>query len=500
MSTSTQAPEAIVFQATDRLAHEELAARLYRNLSTAVAELVINGLAAATLLGVKPRIIIRRWDPEEHLYSPDGPALSVLDNGTGFTSAVISAYGQVGTSVHHGNVAVPGEHGLGKMAAFALGSEGFYIISSTSESGPAWVYEIPRVNVFNPQGFQPVRVERSELPGLPKSGPFTMILVPQFRDSFDLKELRDDLTFLLPMRAWEVVVQGEQVSPRKVQAQATMTTDRIPALGGTIRFELAVAEVSGGRDALWLVDAGSGRLVTELMDLPGARRLLDGALLNPRLIGSVFIPGIEAQSSAGRAGLSATYLSSAPGQAMIGALNLFGGDLARQVLGEAAPSENPALDLARQVVQSFRTAFGEPEAPVGGGGKDGGGANPTPGPKGPGGGTGGGRGPRGPKTGSSGGTDKLSPDAVVLRIEGRTYQVMSFRTADPVPVSVRKGTLVINTDHPTTKRLLAATGPARRDGLVRALVDAHVVSTRDALVDVTAAAYELLEKVLGGQK
>jgi hypothetical protein len=63
-----------------------------------------------------------------------------------------------------------------------------------------------------------------------------------------------------------------------------------------------------------------------------------------------------------------------------------------------------------------------------------------------------------------------------VNIDGVSYQVMTFATADPGPSCVRKGdVIVINTNHPEVKRLVQARAPrVLQEAMVQWAIEAHV--------------------------
>jgi hypothetical protein len=490
-----------VFKASDGLVRA-MSANLYREPSLMIAELVINGLDAATRRGVVPEIAVRFWTAGEHPMSPDSPAMTVLDNGTGFTDEVIADYVRVGESAHRNDARFHGTHGLGKLAAFGLGHDRFAIVTRPQGSKQVLVYWIAAADVFS--GHE-IKAERAKgvLPGLPGSGPFTFIVIPDFNGSVDEAELHERLTQILPIRPCQVTVQDQLVELRRFQAEREVETPPLPAFsGGTIRFRLAVAEVTGRHDRVRIIDVVSGRPVTSFETLPASiRRRLEPILLHPKLQGEVLVPGnLEKHSETGRSGIAAAYWSSEHGEVLIAALNVYGAPLASELLGSETKPKGPIEDRLGDVADLFTKSFGEPDDSVEPEPDDKG-TKPTdkpgtkPQPDGKGGGlTKKGDGKKNERTGRR--NSPPSFGGVLVKVEDTTYTVISFACDSDSPCHVRLGnTIVINTRHREVERVQKMAPSRVREELARHIIEAHVAAKHGDGSDLFGQVYKILAKL-----
>jgi|GEM_PF-5443690 len=467
----------LCFEPTDELVFE-LSSKLYPDPEHMFNELVVNGLDAATRREVEPVIEVRFWSAGEHPLSPDAPAVSVLDNGTGFTSEVLAAYSLVGKSVHFQAHRVHGVHGLGKFAAFGLSATGsFQIITRPRGETKVVCYSISFRDVFSRKKIKATPVKES-LPGLPTKGSFACIFIAGFNEAITAEELRAGLTNLLPIRPCQVKVQTKLVALRKLEAEREVTTPPIPDFGGSaVTIKLAVAEVIGRNDGIRLIDAELGRPVVDSLDSlpPAIRRRLDYRLMHPRLLGDIFVPGnLEKYSEAGRAGIESSYWNSAQGKALIEALNIYGAPIAGELVGSEAKSQGAVNESLSNVAKIFEETFGEPD--------DSAEVEPNdtlpgnlPGVK-----------PLHPsksssrdRTSTGESRPKKTPNpplfgGVWIKVEDATYLVMSYRVGGPKPFHVTTdGNIVINTLHPEIIRLQKLSVTRQCDELIRYIIEAH---------------------------
>lgn len=492
-------PENIIFTPSVQLMSRAISKDLYPSFVAALVELIFNGLDAANIRGVIPDIIVRVWKPGEHPLCPDSMGLSVLDNGTGMVSKAIKAFGMVGESVHTLLTYIHGKKGLGKAAAFALGTKDrFFITTNIGDDNGTWRYDI-KDKFFDPKGFTPVEVVK-KMPQLPTAGPFTEIFIPDLTVDFNIDKARDELTNLLPInRDWKVTVQGKPVKQRVFKGER-FETEVIPALKGKVTFEFGVAEITAAEDTVFLIDSGSGRTVTDLHSLPATvKRELHLLLFHPRLIGQVQVVDLEKHCTSDRTKLKASFWSSAAGKALIGALNTFGVDLAKKVTGEDEEKPKGISKLLTDVKDVFDSCFGKAD-PMGGWND---GENSGPGGK---------KRESGEKDKSkklgdgrnsgSGGNKPTARDGLWLKIEDKTYRILSFYTSSALPAEVRRGTIIVNTGHPKSIRLDKIKGNAqlKLEHLVHFLVEAHITETREASLAAFVAIHELEVKLLAGKQ
>lgn len=501
-------PRTIKFATAPRLVTHGLARNLYPTWLAAMMELVFNGIDSATRRGVEPEIVVQFMAANEHPLSKVGPAVMVLDNGTGFTTEVVDAYNQLGQSVSLGRTDIHGKHGVGKVAPFALGEDvdHFYILTRTQKDDAVWKYRINASEIFG-GGFEPEEVtqpSRLQLPPTNVIPTFGAILVPNIEPQ-DADDIRAQLTHLLPLRPLKVFVDFKQVEARRFAAQTTAETPPIKMFGGVVKMQFARAEVSTANDTVELFDT-NGRPIAELMSA-ATRQQLHPVFRDPRLIGMVFVPGLEQHSASHRAGLGASFWKSAKGKKLLEVVNAFGAPKARDVLGpeDEGVSSNPIQRSLSSVAEALTTCFGLPEDPIldnpddktatedGGDGPAGGGGN---GGSGGGGGSGNPGNPRPPRPNTPGSKAK----ALLMRIEDTDYRVMSFPTTSTVPVEVRQGkVLVINTAHAAVTNFLSA--PVQlRSLLLRAMVDAHVARTRRDVTEQFGMSWTLWTHAMSAMK
>lgn len=481
-------PANIVMTTGRNLAGDALARNLYPTLIAALAEIIFNGLDAATIRGVTPEITIRFWAPGEHPLSPDGPAISVLDNGTGLTPRALAGYCKVGESEHVNKVGIHGKHGVGKLAPFALAPKEnatFYLTTNTDEY--TWMYHLAS-DVFAAGGFEPIQVV--ERIGLPQKGPFTEILVPNFQGGMTIESLLKELPSILPFRPWKVTVQGREVKPRTLKFKEVLQTKDIPLFKGPVGIELGVAEITSEGDGVLLVDSGSKRSVGDLLTMPPVvRRALDPILLHPKLVGQILVPDLERQSAVSRSGLKAEYWTSSQGQKLIEVLLAFVVPVAQKLLKDEVSPKEGIRKVVTQLGPVFAKGFGPPD--LGGfGSKNKGTSEPK--------GSSGGRptsrpnqkpAERNSQPSKAGSGSKL--EGVFVRVEDVTYQILEFSTQSEVPATVRGNTIVINTNHATVRGLDSRASRATLETTVDMILWAHLVATRPWDHDVIKSFYQL---------
>ncbi len=452
---------------------------LYSSVEDEVAELVINGLDAATLAGHPPVIKIRFWAPGEHPLSPNGPALSVLDNGTGFTPEVIRRYCQLGESAWLGNQrGIHGRHGIGKLAAMALGLGTYIIITRADPTQGIAMVQLNMDSLHTPTRWKKLKQERPGFEYLPKEGTFTEIFIPNFRGGTTAPKLQSQLTLRLPISPWEVTVNGQHVLHRQFTAQLKFTSEHVHVLDGPIQLELGILDTEAADDAVWLVDKELGRLVCRLESIRRAAGLR-GALCDPRLVGSISVSGLAAFSTPDRDGLQASFWSNQKGEALRNALMLWGNQEATKLLGEEPGTNDGVMELIQKHLGLFATAFGAPALLQG---------TTTPKQLG--------SRPHGKRESSEGDTatsrrertprEQHPPQASTkprIRIAERDYEVWTFTILSELPAEVRRGdVIVVNLGHPEVKRLMSRRHAAPltfRDGMVRWLIEAHVIATAE---------------------
>ena len=474
----------IVFHAGKSLATGALSRNMYHSAVQALVELIFNGFDAANLRGACPHVDIRVWTAGEHPLATKSRAVSVTDNGTGFTEKVIDAYREAGESVHKERSDIHGKHGIGKFAPFALGSESspvtvFYITTNIGD-GETWMFRIDGDRIFSSDGSKPTLV-KGKRPGLPSAGPFTEIFVPVGDVEYDPESLRKELSPLLPLRPWAVMVNGRAVERRKFASSVALETPVIPVFGGSIKIEFSTAEISTDADTVELIDSVSGRIIGDLHSRE-TRGLLDPILHHPRLIGRISVPGLEKKSSASRSGLTASFWRSARGKKLVEILNSVGVEQAQKALGEEPPAHDDLRTLFEDLAGVFQSVFGDPVAdpPLP--------PKPPRDPKEKEGGGGGG--------GGGGGTNRFKP--VCIRIEDATYRIESFDTASTTLAAARRNVIIVNTAHPEFTRLKQAKSPRLyREGIVRSIFEAHVAKTRElASNELFGAVYGLMGRFL----
>ncbi|MFA4831238.1 MAG: ATP-binding protein [Patescibacteria group bacterium] len=462
---------------------------MYADTRQAVGELVINGLDAANQIKRMPVVAIHLWAAGEHRLSETKcAAMTVTDNGIGFTDEVITIYGRVAESAQVGH----GRHGVGKFAAFALCSQKnprYHIVTASGNERHARRFDIDGDVIFRTEGFAPSIVDRSDLPGLPDSGSFAQVVIPDLERSFTAEELIEFLTDHLPHTPWEMTVNGQVVPHRQVKVLESVLVPPIIGVAGQVRIELGKAEDLRHPDSVWLMDGLTLRPVAQVAELPRAvRGLLDPNLLDPVLLGNIFIDGLEDHSSGGRSGLAADFWQGAFGRKLIDIFNGFAAPAARRVLGVISRPDDLLSSQIAVLGDTFSAAFGAPEIPENfkpqpkgasqGGGPSGGeddedeeedGKEPKP------------RDPSGRQPTPGGGSQRRERGqrrAAFVKIEDKTYQVISFKTGGTVPSSVRKGdVIVVNTDHYDVKRLLRKRATDELAvHLCRILIEAHVAN------------------------
>ena len=223
-----------------------LSTHTYRSVAEAMAELIINGMDSAHLAGRLPKIIITVFEKGQHPLSPNGKALSVIDNGLGFTDNVIERYCDVGESAWEGSSGVvQGQFGIGKIAAMSLGAgevSPYYIVTRTSKSGRPEMVFITADTIERESGWKSLP-NKSGFDYLPSSESFAEILIPDYQDNISLDELRRQLTYCLPTFPWKVTVNGQEVSHRQFDVQTSFTS---PVLRFMLRKPLGPAPMLRG--------------------------------------------------------------------------------------------------------------------------------------------------------------------------------------------------------------------------------------------------------------
>lgn len=485
-----------------------LSGNLYKNPLKAVAELVINGLDAANRRLVKPAIRVDFWKMGSHPLSGGPLSLSVTDNGCGFTDEIMRVYGMIGESARIGH----GRHGVGKLAPFALTDQGQYHIVTATDNGPSRLFSVDMETMLGGKGFTATQFQRKGDYGM-QPGPFTQIFVPNMTAKIDPERLRQELTYLLPLTEWSVTVNSRPVEPLRFTSELDFTTtEPVPGVNAPVRFRLARYEgdVAKKPHGIWLADMTSGRLVTELDEQPrGVLNDFDRVLFHPALIGIVFFPNIEDWSSADRSGLRAQFWDGEYGIGVMGALNTYGVEAAKELLKEEPhEKKNPILECMMAIKSQLEGVFGAPDkvrdsdtAPDHTGEEEGDTKDPSRGDRGEGEDTGEGGGkPSGGSRGPRRRHTRVSPHSVRLRIEDETYDVMSFPSPGmTVPAQVRKGgSMVINTTHHAVAHAIASKDSRQRFWEMAAfLCQAHVEATRDPDDDKAGEAWTIHRRLMG---
>lgn len=460
------------FIATAGLASQALSRGLYRDPIQPVAELIINGLDSANNDGRTPVIEVTFWKKSKHPLSKEGPALTVTDNGTGFTDKVIANYVRVAESARIGH----GRAGIGKFAPFALTSgDTFHIVSATGQNSRPFMFQLVGANIFQGEGFERQAISRDELPSLPEQGSFSQIIVPDFEESFDQNELIKFLTINLPNTPWTVTVNGVPVPHRVFPISKVFEIPRPNGIEGNVRVELGKSAATTDSDSVWLYDSITKRPVVDLrLVLVGQ---LDAVLRDPRLVGAIYVPKLEDRTAGTRSGLVANFWKSKMGITLFDILQHIVAQHARELLGEEKEPSTTEQTSLREAAALFQKAFG---APTISSTEEMGNQGPAPSGSSGGGGGGSGRPPKKPSEPSK--VRSTGHKAPVIRIEGKDYTVLTFVIPDEkiMPSQVRAGgMMVINMGHPDVLR--AKAGGHRASALLRhimrAMIEAHVQDT-----------------------
>ncbi len=481
----------IKFSATDEMVRV-LGADMYENPLTAIAELCYNGGDAALRQGVIAQINVRLWGAGEHPLSRSAPAISITDNGCGFTDDVVAQYSNVGKSAQIGH----GRKGIGKLAAFSLMRDWqhsqYHIITAVQNEVGCAIYGISP-QIFSQGEITPLDMTRSAYPELPARGPFSQIFIPDWNCSLSSEELVSGLGKLLPLLSnWKVTVNNVPVVNRQPEKLESYTTPHIKAIGGTITFHFGCDRKTRDRvDSVMLCDGGHGqRPVAKLRRISAASRL-DNIFRDVRLVGSISVPHLQDFSTASREGLTAPFWSSQFGEATLTAINVYGAELAAKVLGrDGEKTDSVTSKYAGRMVEDFSKIWGTPteeELSAFGTGimepADGMEKNPNPADvdimK--------------PFRNQRRKRDDLSPDkrgrpapilrrkrqAHVVKIENKVYQIQMGDSPDnPVSSEIRdEDQIWINYSHPCFKRAEEIGESALRDYMNRVTLEAHIVGT-----------------------
>ncbi len=482
---------------------EALSHNLYDSVDAEVGELIFNAMDAATLANRDPIIQVKIWQAGEHPLSK-GPALSVLDNGVGFTDEVSERYCRLGESfwVHHKQGGMHGRHGVGKLSAMALGVGPYYIITRSVHGSGIKMVRLSKSSMTTGAKWQEVAAGR--FLHLPEVETFSEIFVPDFRGGVTPEELQQQLTLRLPVtQSWQISVNGQPVQRRHFSAQVNFVSEDVPILGGQVEIQLGVLEQDSTNqdDGVWLVDKRLGRLVARMGDVRRAAGI-GGAICHPSLVGTVAVHGLAEVSTTNRGGIKAGFWTTPRGEALHDAIMLWGNEQAAKVLGEELPGNKNSmlLDSLQPHLSLFEQAFGSPSpqqqeqpsaterprhreglrssvAPT---------VERKP------------REPRAPRTEEE--KRPQLPTQPRMRIEGLTYDLWSYVTTTDLPAEVRPGnTMVLNLGHPEVKRLLSRRQSAPltfRDALVRWLIEAHVVENNDGSTPPFKRVYDLMARVI----
>lgn len=493
----------IVFRSSPNLIRE-VSTKLYRDLIEAVLELVLNGVDAATVRNTIPNIQIRFWNKDAHPLVAGSRGLSITDNGTGFTDEVVEAYGLFGESVHINHANMHGTHGLGKFAALALSEEDrddfLVIVTDPGDGEGIREYRFSLATIFGQDGFTPKKVKPSQYPNLPPA-PFSMLFIPAVTAGLNKDTLGGELANMLPMRSMDVSVDEVLVPKRTFVAQSTLTTPDIAHVG-PVSFQFAVTKSVSTRDeGVMLVDADTGRRVCELHTLsPTVRRKISPWVMHPRLTGFIKARGLEKLSSAGRSGLDIHFWNLQKGVRLLEAINVFGERLARGLVEETGVESADSMKATlREIQLMFWGAFGKPETFIPGRDQQTKAKEPVKGD----GSTHDYPDKRKPTT-PTGHGHKQERWSAAIGIEGKHYGVLTFPSdGSKTPAYVIRDRIIIDTDHPEIKRLMKLSAKNQRllmEGIIQAMIEAHVAATRDVASTLFVDVYRLKAMLFSEKK
>ncbi|MDB5194461.1 MAG: hypothetical protein JWN50_475 [Parcubacteria group bacterium] len=354
---------------------------LYENVGQRVLELMRNGLAASmppgvwTPNGVKIELMLI---PHHPLSPKNGPALIVLDHGSGLTDPMVERYFYwLGTPIRELREREKGiqngvsQKGIGRLAALALNENclhedrlvrirnGYYLFSRTAASGEIrFVPVIPEKAEMN-GGFEterfisPTSTEMGPLKDI--KGSFTAIVVPSpvFKTA---DEIYEAIKWLLPReqdKMFDLTINGKPVGPPPLEKTLTLTSK-----DGRYRARLGAGNDKS--EGIWLCDEENGFRVASCNKL--GKSILPDPLWFPELSGDIFAPKLLAHQNTARSSLNKEYTRQS---------NKEWSKLKMWLITEVAPAARKLIerdsisgDAAQaldEVVEMFKGRFGEPD-------------------------------------------------------------------------------------------------------------------------------------------
>jgi len=299
---------------------DTMARKLYRNKVNCLRELWRNGALACMLDGVvwdPTNAQVEIWLVYNHPLAPKCWALIIKDCGSGFTVPRVKQYLEIGpqeVDTKHRPACHCGgsQNRIGKFAGLGLNkrcrdrksmTEGFYILTRTSSSGPVTMVEITP-QVIADQNPKPVYInpDATELASYKNiKGSFTIIVIPNAVFT-SADEIRETLKWCLPRKknlAIKTFVDGVLLEAPPL---ANIKIDAGPFEAHLGRPKVTQAKSTG----IWLCDAASGLRCALASGLVG---YLPYPLARPDLEGDIFIPGLLARQDTSRTTLDDAYLN-----------------------------------------------------------------------------------------------------------------------------------------------------------------------------------------------
>ncbi|MDE1875034.1 MAG: ATP-binding protein [Patescibacteria group bacterium] len=368
----------ITMRATAQMLVRNLASDLYGHPGGCLLELIKNGFVAHM---PDPEC----WDPRlpkleislarNHPFT-EGPALVVLDHGSGMTEPALKRYfGWLGTPleklIEHSNGSSKGasQKGIGRLAALALNENclkedigaidhGYYLFSRTSRSGDIRYIRVMPCDFELEDGIEvdnfvsPTSTEARFLDNI--QGSFTAIVIPT--PVFDSAgEIYDAIKWLLPRerdKMFSLTVNGKVVEPPVLADDVNVTS-----LDGRYRARLGIGNEE--KDGIWLCDAETGFRVASCMKLG---KFLPEPLDYPDLGGDIFAPGLLRYQNTARDTLSKEFTRKG-NKEWQKLLMFLVGDVAPKAMA-LVQRDSLATDVVKtigELVDMFHHRYGPPE-------------------------------------------------------------------------------------------------------------------------------------------
>lgn len=367
---------------TASLLIDGLSGGLYKDEGQCLMELVRNGLNAC-MVGSNS------WHPERgkieiklvksHPLSPhNGPALIVLDRGSGMTETGLRNFCGVGASMEYlrekniSRATGSAQKNMGRLAALALNvhclrgedyfekiKHGYHVLTRTAPNGevryiPVIPEDVERMQRFDLNRFiSPADTQMGPLKNIP--GSFTAIVIPTpvFRNEAHIYEA---LKWHLPRERNKMFQL--RVGEEEVQPPALESTVIVSSRDGEFKAYLGKGDVSSG--GIWLCDSKTGFRVADCRDM---MHQLPEPLWFIDLVGDIFAPGLLAHQNSARSALHSQFTRrSNPEWKRIYAF-LFGtvAPAARGLL-EREPIEGEVAEVTNKILQSLKDCYGDPDA------------------------------------------------------------------------------------------------------------------------------------------